>query len=157
MTGICKRDGCDDDAVAVQLVRLDPMELLEDFCRPHHVEQRRADGVLEKVEVVTNRAPIMGVDGSENRRGAQIELDREEIDIDMLVRLGFVKRVAATPAEQLAEAQRQSAALTDQLAAAREQEKQAQAAIQQPQPDLVPPVEQPQKQAGAKPAAAGKA
>ncbi len=90
---ICKRDGCDEDAVAVQLVCADPPELLKNWCRPHHVEERRAAGVLVPVEVVTNRAPIMGVDGSENRRGARIELDSEEIRIGMLVDLGYVKVV----------------------------------------------------------------
>ncbi len=88
---ICKRDGCDEDAVAVQLVRADPRVKMADWCRPHHVEERRAAGVLVPVEVVTNRAPIMGVDGSENRRGARIELDSEEIHIGLLVDLGYVK------------------------------------------------------------------
>jgi hypothetical protein len=88
---ICTRDDCDDDAIAVQLVRLDPPELRREHCRPHHVEERRAAGVLVAAEVVTNRAPIMSVDGTENRRGAQIALDSEEIDIQLLVDLGYIK------------------------------------------------------------------
>lgn len=140
MGGICKHGSCDEPAVAVQLVRLDPPELLEEHCRPHHVQARRKAGVLEQVEVTTNRALIMGVDGSENKRGATIELDREEIDIDMLVRLGFVKRVATTPDEQLAQAREESAALEAKLAEVREKEKKAKEAVEA---DLVPPAEQP--------------
>ena len=94
---ICKREGCDEDAVAVQLVRTaedeDDYRKLKDWCRPHHVEERRAAGVLVPVEVTTNRAAIVGVDGSENRKGARIELDSEEIRIDQLVDLGYVKPV----------------------------------------------------------------
>jgi hypothetical protein len=90
---ICKRDGCDDDAVAVQLVKLDPPVLHRENCRPHHVEERRAAGALVEVEVATNRAPIMSVDGTENRRGARIWLDADEIDIPLLVDLGYVKVV----------------------------------------------------------------
>lgn len=90
--GICKRDGCDDDAVTVQLVRLDPPERLGDWCRPHHVEERRAAGALVAAEVITNRAPIMSVDGSENRRGALIMLDTGEIDVALLADvLGYIK------------------------------------------------------------------
>jgi hypothetical protein len=140
MAGICKHSRCDDDAVAVQLVRLDPPELLEDNCRKHHVDARRAAGALETVEVTTNRAAIMGVDGSENKRGAVIELDREEIDIDMLVRLGFVKRIATTPDEELAQARAESAALEAQLAKVREREVAAQAAKAEEVADPAPPV-----------------
>lgn len=89
--GICTHDKCDEDSVTVQLVRLDPPERLGTLCRKHLVQQRRADGALVQAEVVTNRAPIMGVDGTENRRGAKIELDTGEIDVQMLVDLGYVK------------------------------------------------------------------
>lgn len=99
---ICKRDGCDEDAVGVQLVRADPPAKLNDWCRPHHVDERRDAGVLVPVEVVSNRATIMGVDGSENRRGARIELDSEEIDVGMLVDLGYVKVLPVEPAPKAA-------------------------------------------------------
>lgn len=133
MAGICKIDGCDDDAVGVVLVRRDPIEAVEDHCRTHHVEARREAGALVQVEVTTNRAPIVGVDGSENRRGATIELDAEEIDVDQLVRLGFVKRL--TPDEGLAEVRQRSADLEAELAQVRRQEEQAQlAAVADPTP-----------------------
>lgn len=89
--GICKREGCDDDTVTVQLVRLDPCETLDGHCRAHHVDDRLQAGRLVAAEVVTNRAKIMSVDGTENRRGDQVAFDVDEIDVDLLVKLGFVK------------------------------------------------------------------
>jgi hypothetical protein len=135
---MCKVDGCDDDAVGVVLVGRDPIEKVEDHCRTHHVEARRQAGALVQVEVVTNRAPIMGVDGSENRRGAVIELDSEEIHIDQLVKLGFVKRIAATPDEELAQVRERSSALEAQLAQVRDEERRVQQAVAA---DHTPPVE----------------
>ena len=132
MAGMCKRDGCDGDAVCVQLVRLDPPVRLEDWCRPHHVEERRAAAVLDTVEVTTNRALIMGVDGSENERGARIELDHDEIDVDMLVRLGYVKRVIVDPVERLAQIRAEGASLEAQLAALRAREIEAAAETEAP-------------------------
>lgn len=127
---ICKRDGCDNDAVGVQLVRADPPAKLADWCRPHHVEERRAAGVLDTVEVATNRALIMGVDGSENKRGARIELDREEIDIDMLVDLGYVRRIVVNPEERLAQIRAESASLEAKLADLRKMETETAAATE---------------------------
>lgn len=127
--GICRRKGCDNDAVAVVLVRRDPIEKLDELCRDHLVEDRRAAGVLVSAVVTTNRAAIVGVDGAEHRRGEPLELDTEEIDVDMLVRLGYIEvtgkvpgRVADPAAEaealraEQAELERRSAELAQRVA-----------------------------------------
>lgn len=129
---ICKRDGCENETTGVQLVRADPPSVIKDWCRPHHVDERRAAGVLVPVEVTTNKATIMGVDGSENRKGDRIELDSEEIDIQMLVDLGFVKLIEVDPAERLAKIRSDSAELAARLAELRSQEKDAAAATETP-------------------------
>lgn len=145
---ICKRDGCGDRAVAVQLVRTehdeDDYRLLEDWCRPHHVDERRAAGVLVPVEVA-GKAVIMGVDGTENQRGARIELDAEEVRIGQLVDLGFVKLVDEDPQARLDRARAEAAALEARLNEARQAEADAAAAVVADEPAAAKKVAAPAK------------
>lgn len=86
---MCKVDGCKVPPVKVQLVRLDLPKLLKDFCRPHYVEHARANGTLVRCEVI-GKAIIVSADGAETAEGGFVLLNTEEIDVQMLVDLGFV-------------------------------------------------------------------
>lgn len=92
---MCVVDGCATPPVKVQLVRLDKPRLLKDFCRPHYVEYCRANGTLQRVEVVAD-VVIVSADGSEVGKGGFAELNTEETDVRLLVEdLGFVKPAPA--------------------------------------------------------------
>lgn len=94
---MCKVDGCKTPPVKVQLVRLDPPKLLKDLCRAHYVEHARAGGTLVRCEVV-GKAIIVSADGAETAQGGFVLLNTEEIDVQMLVDLGFVGEPVPEPA-----------------------------------------------------------
>lgn len=86
---MCVVDGCTTPPVKVQLVRLDFPIILKDYCRPHYVDYARAKGTLVRCEV-TGNAVIVSADGAETAKGGFVLLNTEEIDVEMLVDLGFV-------------------------------------------------------------------
>ena len=87
---MCKVDGCKTPPVEVQLVRLEPKpRKLKDFCRPHYVEHCRDKGTLVRCEV-TGSAVIVSADGRDVEEGGFALFNTEEIDVQMLVDLGFV-------------------------------------------------------------------
>lgn len=118
MASICKRTGCDEQAIGTVLTQREYFEKarnVEDGCRPHHVEDRRLAGALVACELVRNGVTVVDVDGSDKEgRGTRVELDADEVNIDMLVDHGFLKRLdAPSLAESLAADEE---ALTQRLA-----------------------------------------
>lgn len=109
---ICNRSGCDERAVGVVLTQGETYsnelggqaENVQDHCRPHHVEERRAAGRVVACELLKNGVTIVDVDGTDKkRRGDRIEFDADEINVDQLVDAGLVKRLdAPSLAESLA-------------------------------------------------------
>ncbi|MEV6633880.1 hypothetical protein AB0M54_24325 [Actinoplanes sp. NPDC051470] len=109
---ICKRAGCDVEAYGTVLTQGEYSkaeggnpERVEDWCRPHHVEERRLAGRIVAVELLSNRYKVTDVNGeTKKQRGDIVEWDADETDVDLNCSLpGLGKRLdAPSVAEALA-------------------------------------------------------
>jgi predicted RNA-binding protein len=138
----CKHATCEADAVTYLLTqgahsraRGGRPEKRDDECRSHYVEGRRADGKIVACELLKDGVIVRDVSGEDREnRGARIEFDTDETDVDLLVQVRLVRLldgpslVDAIKAEQEALAARLKLS-QDRLAAAEKQAK-AEAAAQ---------------------------